>query len=415
MIRARHSNGPSGSVRRVSGDGPRTASDGVLGSPRVLVMLMALRMAMLLFVLLSPEGTGSTVDAYRFEEIGRSGAAPWREMPVEYPPVQLLVVELIAGDGGNATTDRLAILSFVGDIGTALVLAWGWGRRASMGYLLFAAPLLTVLYWRMDPFFVAIAVGSVAVARKRSPWLGGVGLAVATLARLWPAILIPAVGRRAVARTFVAFAAATAIGLAAWMTVGGTDAPRQVITFRDAQGWSADGLVGSIRWAGGEEVRTEQGSIRIGIVEPWHRAMLGVALLGSLVWIWSKGVQHRESAGVASVTAVAALLVFSPLSSVQFVVWLLPWAAIALMGERRDRAVAAWCAGASVAAGLWIFGDVAGQDGIVWPMQAAFLAKNVLILGAFLTGMFALARPSSADRPLSVAREGVRRRSAPTR
>ena len=370
----------------------------MLSSPRILVVLIVLRVAMALFVILSPERTGSTVDAYRFEEIGRSSATPWREMPVEYPPIQLLVVELIAGDGGNATNDRLAVLSFLGDAGTALALAWGWGRRVAVAYLLLAAPLLTVLYWRMDPVFVAMAVGSIALARRRSPSLGGVGLAIATLARLWPAVVVPSVGRRGLPRTAVAFAAATAIGLSVWVAVGGTDAPRQVVMFRDARGWSADGLVGSVAWVAGGEVETEQGSIRIGLVEPWHRAVAAVAMAGSLAWIWWKGLKRREPAGVAAVTAVAALLVFSPLSSVQFVVWLLPWAAIIATTDPWDRAIVACCGGASVAAGLWIFGDVAGQDGIVWPMQVAFLSKNLLILGAFIAGMLALSRDASGRR-----------------
>ena len=45
--------------------------------------------------------------------------------------VELLVVEIIAGSGPDATRDRLAIVSFLGDLGTFAALWWGWGKDGS--------------------------------------------------------------------------------------------------------------------------------------------------------------------------------------------------------------------------------------------------------------------------------------------
>jgi hypothetical protein len=374
----------------------------------VLVVLLAVRVLMLVFAIASPPQTGSTADSYRFEEIGRSSAQPWREMPVEYPPVQLLTVEAIAGDGEDATRDRLALLSFAGDVGTAGALAWAWGRRTAVGYLLLAAPLLPIMYWRIDPFFLAFAVGSVALARKGYGRWAGAGLAVATLARLWPLVIVPTLGRERLRSVLPAFAAVLAVATLLWIWIGGIDALRQVLTFRGAEGWSVDGSVGSLLWASGGPIRIEQGSIRIGEVEDWQRAALAVALAITLGWTWWRSRDSEEPTGIAATTSVAALLTFSPLSSIQYVVWLLPWAAVASSDGRAGRRMAVACAGASIAAGAWVFTDIIGQDGTTWPMRLSFLAKNLCIAATLVIGLVALGdgRRSSVSRLTSPATRG---------
>lgn len=373
-------------------EGPLSGSSAVLSS-----ILVAGRVVMLAIAVFSPPGAGSTMDAARFEQIATTPGRPWRDVEVEYPPVELLVVEVMAGSGPDATRDRLAILSFIGDLGTFAALRWGWGKRPAVAYLLLASPLLTLLYWRIDPLFVALAVWGVAIGRHRSGRLGGVLLAIGTLARVWPVVVLPAVGRAAWIRATQTFAFATVAGAASWIAYGGSSGPWQVAGSRGAEGWSADGVVGSVLWIAGMDVQTDQGSLRLGRIDPWTRAVLVILLVSSLVWIWSRGGHLLEPAGIPASTAVAALLVLSPLSSIQYVTWILPWAAVTIL-DRRRTAIPLLAFAAAVAGGSFLFAHQIARPDLLWPLQLVFLTKNGAVAAILVVGVAALAR-SRIDDP----------------
>src|SRR5688500_8393074 len=86
----------------------------------------------------------------RFDRVAASPVTPYRYFAVEWMPAQTAVVRMIGGDGGAATTARVALLSLVADAAAAAALAWGWGRRVAAMYLLLGLPLLAVAYTRLD-------------------------------------------------------------------------------------------------------------------------------------------------------------------------------------------------------------------------------------------------------------------------
>jgi hypothetical protein len=312
-------------------------------APRGLVWgLLAARVLTLALVITDANRNPVTdVDVGRAERIATSPARPYRDFSVEYMPLETAVIEIVAGDGPPATATRLAVLAFVGDVAVAAALAHGWGRRPAVMYLLLGLPLLTFMYQRFDPVAVAMTAWAFALSARRRDIASGMMLGLAVLAKLWPIVLVPALWIR---RRSVALAAGAAVGLiggAWWYLWGGPKGPLQVLTFRGAVGWSVESTVGNVIWiASGGQGSLEAGAIRIGVAPTWAKGLLLLGLIATETILWVRARQDRDLAGGTALAAVSALLVFSPLFSIQYSAWLLPWAAIAFDGDPEERRVA---------------------------------------------------------------------------
>ena len=86
--------------------------------------------------------------------------------------------------------------------------------------------------------------------------------------------------------------------------------------------------------------RIERGAWRVGEVTTVVSGLLALALLAgvAMAWVLASRAKPRGTAvldGLAPMAAITVFLVFSPLLSPQFLLWLLPFAAIAAAhGER---------------------------------------------------------------------------------
>jgi hypothetical protein len=282
-------------------------------------------------------------DAIRFHNIAISEGRPYRDFEVEYPPVMLAAIEAIDGGDVRSTTVRLMWSQLVLDIAIAVVVVWGWGRRAGIAYLVLGLPFLLYpfLYLRLDLLSVFLAVLGVALVRRRQPALGGAALAIACFAKLWPVVLVPMLIVRRAWWALGAFVGVGTAGLAAWVAWSGTDGPVQVVTLRGAKGWEFESTVGAVvRSVGNVTPRIESGAWRVGDVGDVTRNLLTLAVVAAaaLVWVVASRAQPngpRVLDGLAPVAAIVAFLVLSPLLSPQFLAWLLPFAAIAAVyGEQ---------------------------------------------------------------------------------
>src|SRR5215831_5594764 len=132
-------------------------------------------------------------DARRFHKIASFEGRPYRDFEVEYPPVMVAAIEVIDGGSFRSTTVRLMWSQLVVDLAIAAVVAWGWGRRAGIAYLVLGLPFLLYpfLYLRLDLLSVFLAVLGIALVRRRHQYAGGAALAIACFAKLWPVVLIP--------------------------------------------------------------------------------------------------------------------------------------------------------------------------------------------------------------------------------
>lgn len=156
-------------------------------------------------------------------------------------------------------------------------------------------------------------------------------------------------------------------------------------------------------WAiGGGPVREEAGAARVGIAPGWAKVVLGIVLIAVLVCVWRQAARRDTgAAGKPAFTAVAALLLLSPLFSAQYVLWLLPWAAVAALDDDRPMVPLAGtfiiCA-ASAIIGTFLYHGADTIVKVASVTRAAVLAALVirgLILGEPRTSRAVLGLPAA--------------------
>jgi len=316
----------------------------------------------------------------RFTEIAAIEGRPYRDVPVEYPPVSLGAIELVAGTNGNQTGATLVWFMVFWDLVTFAALAFGWGRRAAVLYLLLTVPLLGFLFTTIDLISVALAVSAVALAVRGRERLGGVAFAAAILAKVWPLAILPVMVLERKRRALTWSVAALALGTLGWVWWGGPSGPLQVATQRHTPGWEYESVIGSILWAFGRGGFVSiNDSTRLGIAPGWAKALLlGVAIVGiAAVWYRASRREPREI-GLPAVAAVSILMLSAPLISPPYIVWLAPWAAIAW--TERTGYVRWLLAALLVVSGLlFVSYSSALPDVALWSVKALLLLRNALL------------------------------------
>lgn len=376
-----------------------------------IVALIALRVALLALVFAAnPHGLPRvfSADALRYRQIAEETGRPYRDFDVEFPPVSLAVIDAVAGSSERGTEARLGVLELGLDLVIAGALALGWGAGAALAYLALGLPLVPFVYFRLDLLSVALAtLGMLAVARRMER-AGGLALAAASLAKVWPIALVPvlyAAGRRRSSRWAVGGLVA---GCAAWLWIGGTGGFRQVATFRGAKGWQIESLVGSvIRLVSNPGVALEAGADRVGSAGIWARSALllaAVGLIAVVAWLTRRLPDLAHS--VSSATAVACLMIASPILSPQYLTWLLPWVAI---GVARGERIQAELLGAAMLLSVFLVYDYGRLVAGAAPLLAMALVRALLLAGLVAVGLVRLTGRRLEAPPV---RTGYRRSSS---
>lgn len=334
-----------------------------------------------------------SADPYRWHQIATSSGRPYRDFEVEFPPVTLAAIELFDGGTFRGTLVRMMWFQLALDVAVAGIIAWGWRGRAAIAYLLLGLPLAIwpFVYFRLDLLSVALAIGAVALVRRGRPALGGVVLAVACFAKVWPLAIVPLLIVRRQYRALTSFALTGVGGLAAWVAWSGFDGPRQVLTFRGAKGWEVESVVGGVVHAfANTPADLEQGAVRVGVVPDWAAVLLtafGIALVVA-AWLAARRVSedHRLD-GVAPVAAISAVLIGATILSPQYVAWLLPFAAISLAAD--ERAVGGVTAAVVVLTALeyQLFNQVVDRSG---DGLAVLFIRNAMLLTLYGVAIRAL-------------------------
>jgi hypothetical protein len=313
-----------------------------------IVALVAIRVLLVGAILDDPaayrRGTAYEFDAHNYHSIAERAGTPHVDFEMEFPPVSLAYIELVNGDTVADTMHNLGWAGLGLELLAAVALAYGWGKRTATVYLVFSLPFLLYpfFYWRIDMLSVALAVWGLALAKRHRQVLGGGVLALAAFAKFWPLGLVPVLALRRQWRALVTCCSVMgAIGIA-WVAWAGLAGPEQVMTFRHATGWQIESVVGAAqRVFTDSTVFKESGALRTGSAPQWATVLLGLALVAVVAGAWWRAAKARalDDAtldGVVPVVAVTAFLVCSPLLSPQYLVWLLPFAAICwVTGARR--------------------------------------------------------------------------------
>jgi hypothetical protein len=360
-------------------------------SARVVLpaVLVGVRVVVLALILIGA-GRGHVTDptVLRAERVATSPATPYRAFPVGTMPIETVADRMIGGGGAGAAMARIAIVAFLADLAAAWALSWGWGRRPATVYLLLGLPLLSFVYLRFDLVSVALAAWGIAWIRHRGEAVGGIALGLATMAKLWPLVLLPIVWMRRTRRpATVAFGAVILVVGAWWYLTGGPKAPFQVLTFQGARGWDVQTSVGSLLWVLGRGIPVPEFDVlRVGDASVVIRGVLFLGLLACEVAIWRRAVRSgSDPSGGAALAAVTTSIVFAPQFSTQYAAWLLPWTALAFEGDDTDQR-AAMVAGVAVA--------LTGVIAIAWPdpasvpsawLKLVVVARNLAAIGVIVT------------------------------
>jgi len=276
----------------------------------------------------------TTGDHIQYRGLVEADGRPYREKTVAFPPVSYLAFEVLEGHGDATTGGRLLVLSeLVADLVVAGALLAGWGRRAAAAWLVLLLPLL----WdgwvlaRIDLLSVALAVGGLALVRRRVETAGGVVLAASALAKGWSVALLPGLFVERQVRAARATVVALAVAGAVWVLVGGFGGVLDVAFFGRSTGWQVESTIGAVAYlVTGGPLRAEGGAWRIGTESAWMGAVLGLATLTAIAAAWRLAARRpgRLAPDHARLAAVGAVLVLAPVLSPQYLVWLLPFAAV---------------------------------------------------------------------------------------
>ncbi len=348
-----------------------------------------------------------TGDVRRWQKISDAPGIPYRDTRIEYPPLTWAAAKVIDTPSLRTETQRLVWSQLGLDLLTAAALAYGWGRRAAVAYLLLGLVLTLwpFIYIRLDLLPVVLAAWGLAWARRNRPLVGGTALGLACLAKLWPLALLPlmAVARRG--RALAAAVVTSGLLFAVWIALGTTRGVRDVVTFRGAKGWQIESVGGAlVRAIGSAPVMPEMGAVRVGQVSPIARD-LSVLLLVVLVFVvWRLlNRSHAQSAGlvdaVAPATVVAGLLAVSPILSPQYAVWLLPFAAIA--AAYGEWGIAGWATVTCALSTVLMYGESSVVHGSAWA-EVVLMARNLSLVMIVVIGVRSLVRATrgAVDTPL---------------
>ncbi len=343
-------------------------------------------------------------DGRRYDEISTSPGTPYRDFEVEYPPVTLALIKVTHGHDRLATLTALIVSQLALDLACVGVLWWAWSKRTALAYLVLSAPLIAFpfLYVRIDLLSVFLAVLGLGLARRGWERSGGLALAVSVFAKVWPAVLAPVLVIEGKVKATVVWVIGVAVGAIAWVAWVGTTGPDQVLSFRGAKGWQIESLPGIwFHMTDAQRSHVESGAWRTYATMPgWSRPLLTGLSLATVLAAWALAYRRRRAGdddsvvyGAAPLVCVLALLVFAPILSPQYVLWLLPWAAIVAASGNR---VQAGLTLAVTALTTYIFATIHAQVDGRWYAVGPVVIRNALLVVMLVVGLVQLATPTGA-------------------
>ena len=378
-------------------------------SRRVVIAALLVLAAFRVTVLVVGVTQGRLVDADRFFAIGHAAGRPYGDYAVEYPPVLVALVKLLAfaTPDEHTFTAAIIVISLLAEAGVAALLWRAWSRETAVWYLAVDTLLLGLFMVRLDLLSVAVVVAAVVAALRSRPRLAAVCIALAVGIKLWPlpmALVLLPVMPAAQRRRYIAAGLACGAALcAAWLALGGASGIEQVVTFRGAVGWQIESAIGSfVRVFTDEPAFSSAGAHRFGHVPSGLAPAMQVAAIGLTVWA-AAHIRSRRDIGSAWVVTVGGFLVASTLFSPQFVAWLVPAGAIAwASGDALVAATVAALALATLFENSYYLELVAATPAAT----ALVLLRNALLIVAVVAGAWALRRRARAAYSAVTARPG---------
>jgi len=343
-------------------------------------------------------------DARRYDEISNSQGTAYRDFEVEYPPVTLALIKATHGHDRQATLTGLILTQLALDLGCIAVLWWAWSKRTALAYLVLSAPLVLFpfLYVRIDLLSVFLATLGLGLARRGLERSGGVALAVSVFAKVWPVVVAPVLLIERKTKATITATIGVIVGAVAWVAWVGTTGPEQVLSFRGAKGWQIESLPGIwFHVTDAQRSHVESGAWRTFATMPgWSRPVLTALSLGTVLLAWGLAYRRRRAGdddsvvyGAAPLVSVLGLLIFAPILSPQYILWMLPWAAITVAAGNR---VQGWLTLVVTALSTYIFATIHAQVDGRWFAVGPVVVRDALLVVMLVVGVVQLWRSPTA-------------------
>jgi hypothetical protein len=354
--------------------------------------------------LLAKRDDGDIAHYFGYAQRTFDGEVPYRDFYPEYPPGFLPVV-LAPGpaDEGYFGRFRILMLALEAAAVVVLVLALVTVRarpgEIAAGVLLLATLPLTLptdlVLERFDPWPSALVLlALVAMLRDRRS-LGLAALGLATVAKLYPAVLLPLVllahhGRGRLRRDLIAFAV-PALALVLPFAVIAPRGVAHVGRFLVERPLHVESLGGSLLLAA-HQLGAYEPTIALSFAGSWDLtgpAARTVAVVTSLaggaalvaVWmLFARGPRGPRDLLLASAAAIVGFVAFGKVSSPQYLVWVAAVVPLVL-GRLRVLALVSFVGAALITRYVYRDGylDLLAAGGVSWVM----LARNLVLVGIF--------------------------------
>lgn len=346
-------------------------------------------------------------DLPHYFEIARalwSGAVPYREIWIEYPPYAVLCFlpfGLIADERTFGIVFGLFLVAVDGAI-KAVLLKEGQRLGAWRGLVPFA--LFTLVSWiqafwylkRFDLIPAALTVAVAVAASKRQDGRAGTLLSLAIGTKIYAVILAPVlllISRHG--RAERRFLIGMALGLLPLLLLSAVWPWWSFAVFQAGRGLQVESLLASVlwlmkqlgaidvRWVGAEAAYELHGRAPA-LLHGWVDALWAAVVSASVV-VSARVARAQAPVGAPEIARllllpVLALVAFGPVLSPQFTIWLTGLSALALFASRGPAVVILLAAALT----RLVYPAPHYQTGLDLAHTLVLLARNALLVGAWV-------------------------------
>lgn len=294
-----------------------------------------------------------------------AGLWPYRDFPLEYPPLSLVAFVLpVLARPASAHDPELYRQTLLVEnmlfIACISVCVWLVAKRNTVSNLLFvmiSCALLAVISspiapWRFDAFPALLTAMALVFVVQHRPWLAGMMLGFGVAAKIYPGVIAVVIALLYVAmadwRALARLISGSIFGVVPAMLAFALEAPGQIfsfLTYHEARGLEVESVLGSIVMLGGALGRTtatvvfNYGALHLqgrwaDALLHWQMALFvgvfGATVAGTLLRFRADRVRFGNvpiaSLAAAICACLLAFIVGNKVFSPQYIVWLLPFA-----------------------------------------------------------------------------------------
>lgn len=304
-------------------------------------------------------------------------ALPYRDFVWEFPPLTLVPTTLALLPGGVTVFMFAFPTAMAGAEYASLVLlrrSWPSLARSVTLFWYGGLPLSVIAYFRFD--YLAVLCAVLALVALERGWRAPAAVAAGFFAKLWPAVLLVLfVTRRRwgeAARTVGVIGA----GMVAWWAFS-PEGVHDFLAYRKGSGFQVESTVGAVGVLLGAEpfVRFGAWNVELGAWQILDPLLLAGWLVLS-AWVISRAARGVGDPVLMVGGLIVALMLASRLLSPQFVVWPLPFVALAWARGTRPPAYAYLLAVVLTLFEVFGYAGLLAGDSVI---AAGVVYRNVLL------------------------------------